>query len=149
MIETVGQFPEVQYQNTGSFTHYGLEFSGTWYIIDHLSMDGNYSWLHMDDPVSGVPVHKLFSALRFSRGKFSSKLSGMYIHDLYTNAALEAKQSYFLLNARISYQVLKFMNLWISGENLLDQDYEINYDYPMPGITVLGGIDLKFQTIDK
>jgi iron complex outermembrane receptor protein len=73
----------------------------------------------------------------------------MYIHDLYTNASLNAKQSYFLLNARLSYQLFTFMNIWLSGENLLNQEYEINYDYPMPGITVIGGIDLKFQSKER
>jgi iron complex outermembrane receptor protein len=149
LIETVGQYPNVQYQNTGSFKHYGVEFSGSYQIITPLAFEGNYSWLHMDQPVSGAPVHKLYTALRYSPGKFSAKLSGMYIHDLYTNAALDQKQTYFLLNARVSYQVLKFMNIWVSGENLLDQEYEINYDYPMPGITVIGGIDLKFQSKEK
>jgi hypothetical protein len=39
--------------------------------------------------------------------------------------------------------ILKYLGLFISGENLLDQTYENNHYYIMPGITVFGGINFK------
>lgn len=146
LIQTIGQFPAVRYENTGEFTHYGLELAGTWEALSFLTVEANYSWLHMEDPITGAPEHQLFTAFRFHHNKFAFRLSGMYINGLYTSLAPEAIQDYFLLNARVSYQLLPFMNVWLSGDNLLDQQYEINYDYPMPGITVFGGIDFKFNT---
>jgi iron complex outermembrane receptor protein len=148
MIQTIGQFPAVRYENTGEFSHYGLEFAGTWEALSFLTLEANYSWLHTDDPITGAPGHQLFTAARFHRDRFAFRLSGMYIDGLYTSINPEDIQSYFLLNARVSYQLFSFMNVWLSGDNLLDRQYEINYDYPMPGISVFGGIDIKFNTAE-
>ena len=52
--------------------------------------------------------------------------------------------NYFLLNARLSVHPLKQMELFVAGNNLLNQQYEINYGYPMPGINFMGGVNLKF-----
>lgn len=49
-----------------------------------------------------------------------------------------------MLNARINYKALDWMNLFMRGENLLDSEYEINEGYPMPGVTLFGGIGLVF-----
>ena len=55
------------------------------------------------------------------------------------------EQNYHLLGARVGYQASKLMDLFLSGNNLLDQEYQINFGYPMPGISILGGIHLKFN----
>ena len=146
LIQSIGQYPNVRYENTGDFTHYGIEVSGTWEPLSFLGIETNYSWLHMDEAITGAPEHQWFTAARFHYKKVVFKLSGMYIHGLYTSTLPESIENYYLLNARLSYQVLKFMNVWLSGDNLLNTQYEINYDYPMPGITVFAGIDLKFQS---
>lgn len=36
------------------------------------------------------------------------------------------------------------MGLWLKGENLLAQRYEINQGYPMPRATVMAGVNLSF-----
>jgi iron complex outermembrane receptor protein len=146
MIQRIGQFPNVSYENTGNFEHYGLELAASWEAFRFLSFESNYSWLKMKDIIVGAPVHQWYTAARFHHKKFAFKISGMYIRDLYTRLTPESKEQYYLLDARASYQVFKFMNIWVSGDNLLDQAYEINYDYPMPGIMVFAGLDLKFNT---
>ncbi|MDI9605060.1 MAG: TonB-dependent receptor [Bacteroidota bacterium] len=65
--------------------------------------------------------------------------------NLYTAVKPEpVKDSFFLWNARANYQVLDWLNLFLKGENLLGQEYEINAGYPMPKATVFGGIRLDF-----
>jgi len=49
-----------------------------------------------------------------------------------------------LCNARISYKALEWLNIFLRGENLLGQAYEINAGYPMPGATVFGGLQVHF-----
>jgi iron complex outermembrane receptor protein len=41
-------------------------------------------------------------------------------------------ESYTLVNARVSVQALSWLNVFVMGNNLLNQQYEINYGYPMP-----------------
>ena len=36
------------------------------------------------------------------------------------------------------------MGLWLRGENLLAQRYEINEGYPMPKATVMAGVHVNF-----
>jgi iron complex outermembrane receptor protein len=36
--------------------------------------------------------------------------------------------------------------LFVAAENLLDYDYEYRTGYPMPGISVMGGIQLTFDS---
>ena len=68
-----------------------------------------------------------------------------YLGNLYTTVNPEQiKENALLLNARINYQAFDWMNFFVRGENLLDREYEINAGYPMPGITLFGGIGLVF-----
>jgi outer membrane cobalamin receptor len=54
------------------------------------------------------------------------------------------KNSYSLLNSRVSYLINKYVDIFVKGENLTDKKYYINYAYPMPGIIVFGGFNLHF-----
>jgi iron complex outermembrane receptor protein len=53
-------------------------------------------------------------------------------------------QNYALLNARLTARPLEFLELFISGNNLLNEQYEINYGYPMAGINFNTGFNVKF-----
>lgn len=56
----------------------------------------------------------------------------------------EQQDHFVLWNLRGNYRVCRFANLFIKGENLLAQRYEINAGYPMPKATFMGGINLNF-----
>lgn len=53
-------------------------------------------------------------------------------------------ESYTAVDAKFSWKVSRFTEWFVSGENLLDQQYAINRYYPMPGTTVFSGINLNF-----
>ena len=36
------------------------------------------------------------------------------------------------------------ITLWVRGENLLAQRYELNLGYPMPRATFMGGVSVNF-----
>ena len=147
LIETTGIFPDVSNENTGEFTHYGVEFEGSYKATENLSFNANYSWLHMDNPVTAAPEQQLFAEAVYHLEKFVFSLNTMYVKNLYTRInPTEETQTYTLMNARISFRARKMVTLYLAGNNLLDQEYEINYDYPMPGITVFGGVKFNFET---
>jgi len=54
----------------------------------------------------------------------------------------ETKENFCLLNATVNYRLLKNLSLWLRGENLLAQRYEINAGFPMPRATFMGGLNL-------
>lgn len=68
------------------------------------------------------------------------------IIDLYmqTNPE-EIKIFYNLLNARVNYKFNKFIGAFIKTGNILNERYEINDGYPMPGFTAYIGISLHFS----
>jgi len=53
-------------------------------------------------------------------------------------------QNYTLLNARLTAQPLKCLELFVAGNNLLNTTYQINSGYPMPGINYNAGFNLRF-----
>ena len=43
-----------------------------------------------------------------------------------------------------SYRLAEWLSLYLKGENLLAQRYEIMKGYPMPKATFMGGINFSF-----
>lgn len=69
----------------------------------------------------------------------------MYIAGLHTSAGnSETKENFCLLNVSATYRLSPVVSLWLRGENLLAQRYEINQGYPMPKATFMGGVNLTF-----
>jgi len=49
-----------------------------------------------------------------------------------------------LIISRTAIGVFKTAALALAGDNLLNQKYQINYGYPMPGIYFNTGFNVKF-----
>lgn len=146
LIETVGIFPDVINLNTGSFEHYGIELQGKYMVIKDLEVMLNYSWLHTDKPVTAAPEHMAYLEGNYRVKGFMFNLSLQYINQLTTQVSPLTSESYALLSARVSYTIDNFLTFYIDGNNLTDQTYEINYGYPMPGISVMAGITVNWQS---
>lgn len=132
-------------QNTGKIDNSGIELQAAYRINRSWSLDGNYSFLHMENPVIAAPEHKLYAGGNFTQGRWSVSTGVQYISGLYTAVGENPRQEDFVLwNLRGSFRAAKWLDIWVRGENLLAQEYEINAGYPMPGATVMGGINLAF-----
>lgn len=126
--------------NTGEVNNKGLEVSADYRATKNLRFSMNYSRLDMEHPVLSAPEHKLYASGNYSAGRWSISSGIQYIDGLYTLINPEPKKERFLLwNARVNFRATEILGLFIRGENLLDQTYEINAGYPMPGITFFGG----------
>ena len=131
--------------NTGEVENYGLEVEASYALDAHWTLNANHSWLHMKNAVLGAPEHKSYLGLGWHQGKWNVNAGLMSIQNLYTQVgANEEKESFFLLNATVGYQLLKNVDLWAKGENLLAQRYEINAGFPMPRATFMGGVNISF-----
>jgi iron complex outermembrane receptor protein len=141
MIQTVNR----QNVNTGEIENWGFEVEAK-YPIDHrFSIRANTSYLHMKNKVIAAPVSASFLGMDYRHGKWYASLGLQYINDLYTSVGdNETKESFWLLNASITYAATRNVSLWLRGENLLAQKYEINLGYPMPRATFMGGVSLNF-----
>ena len=64
---------------------------------------------------------------------------------LYTaTGANEQKEDYLLWNLTANYRVVTGVDLFVKGQNLLAQKYEIVVGFPMPRATFMGGINWSF-----
>ena len=141
MIQTVNR----QNVNTGEIKNYGMELEADWRISNHWAVSTNHSLLHMEHHVIAAPTYKGFLGVNYNCDKWSVIAGLQYISGLYTAVGdAEQKKNFCLLNASVNYALTKYLTLWVHGENLLAQSYEINLGYPMPRATFMGGVNLRF-----
>ena len=130
--------------NSGDIENWGAEGNIAWHINRQWNVNANYSWVHMENPVISAPEHKLYAGADFRQGRWSISTGIQYIKGLYTSVNPAATEDFILWNLRASYRLCKYASLYVRGENLLAQRYEIMAGYPMPKATFLGGINLSF-----
>lgn len=133
--------------NTGKFTNKGIDFAANYHVSPALRLRGNYSFIDTDTRISGLaPKHKLFLGIDWKIQKFQIAPSFQYVNGLYMTTVDEKDvlENYALLNCKISYKPIDRLTLFVNGENLADTSYQTYNGYPMPGVVVLGGIDIKF-----
>lgn len=131
-------------QNSGKLNNAGVEVQFAYQINSRFAVDANYSFLHMKTPVVAAPEHKLYLGGDFTMGKWSLSTGILYIAGLYTSVNPDITESFVLWNLRAQYRLNDCLTLWLRGDNLLAQQYEINAGYPMPGLTVMGGFNINF-----
>lgn len=132
-------------QNSGEIDNTGVELQAAYRINKDWSVDANYSFLHMDNPVIAAPEHKFYAGAAFSKGCWNVSTGVQYIAGLYTSVGeTETTEDFVLWNLRASFRAAKWLDIWARGENLLAQRYEINAGYPMPRATVMGGVNISF-----
>lgn len=141
MIQTV----ERKNVNTGEIENYGAELEAAWRLNGHWSVTTNHSVLHMKNKIIAAPEYKGFLGANYNSGKWSATAGLQYIDGLYTAIGENAtKENFCLLNATVSYALTQGVSLWVRGENLLAQSYEINLGYPMPRATLMAGVHVRF-----
>ena len=141
MIQTVNR----KNVNTGEIENYGAELEASWRVGSHLNLTTNHALLHMEHKVVAAPTYKGFLGADYHLGPWSVVAGIQFINGLYTEVGQnETKEDFCLLNATVGYHLTKGIQLWMRGENLLAQRYEINFGYPMPRATFMGGVNIQF-----
>ena len=145
MIQTVQVDNRPRNMNTGKIENYGFELEGDYRVNDHWSLSTNHSLLHMKNKIIAAPTYKGFLGGRYQCCRWDVVAGLQYINGLYTAVgADEQKENFLLLNATVNYALTPAIGLWVRGENLLAQRYEINLGYPMPRATVMAGVNISF-----
>ena len=141
MIQTVS----MKNVNTGEIENWGIEAEIKYPFAQYFHLTWNSSYLHMKNKIVAAPESSTYLGIDFHKCKWLATLGLQHIKNLYTAVGdNETKENFTLLNASVSYAATKALSLWVRGENLLAQKYEINLGYPMPRATFMGGISVKF-----
>ena len=141
MIQTIN----MQNVNTGEIENYGAELEVKYPICPSFTINGNASYLHMKNKIVAAPETTYYLGADYHHDKWLATLGVQYVNHLYTAVGdNETKENFCLLNASVSYAATKALSLWVRGENLLAQKYEVNLGYPMPRATFMGGVSVQF-----
>lgn len=141
--------------NTGELRNRGFEAEATWRINKHWMVNTNHSYLYMEKTVVNAPKYKGYVGGTMTLKRWMASIGAMFVAGMYTTdvdsksavvdpaSANVKSEGFVMLNATVKYQVLKFMQLWLRGENLLDRSYEYTKNMPMPGINFMAGVNIK------
>ena len=146
LIATMATENGMKNVNTGQVKNTGIEVEFDYQVSPALALNANYSYLHMDNPVVGSPEHKGFVGASYSHQRWNLSTGVQYVNGLYTSVSAKqtTKETFTLWNMTVNYLLNKHLRLYLKGENLLAESYEINAGYPMPKATFMGGFHLQF-----
>lgn len=132
--------------NTGKIKNTGVEVQFDYQVSPSLALNTNYSYLYMEHPVIGSPEHKGFVGVNYSHKRWNLTTGVQHINGLFTSVSTKqsTQETFTLWNMTVNYQLNKHLRLYLKGENLLAESYEINAGYPLPKATFMGGIHLQF-----
>ncbi len=144
MIQTMQVDGKPRNVNTGEIENWGIEVEMSYPLGSHAHVRVNSSYLDMKNKIVAAPTYTDYAGLDYRCGKWFITAGLQYVDELYTAVgANEAKESFWLLDASLTYALTRNVSLWARGENLLAQKYEINLGYPMPRATFMGGVTVS------
>jgi vitamin B12 transporter len=134
----------------------GIEASLSWAATDWLDLAGAYTFTHTEQPDGlrrpRVPEHDIaLSATVRPAEKWEVTGTAHAVLDVqdrispsfgtFVDVDLD---DYFILDAKIAYRPNDNTELYVRGENLLDEKYQVVRGFGMPGIGVFAGAKLRF-----
>ncbi|MDE6557173.1 MAG: TonB-dependent receptor [Duncaniella sp.] len=132
--------------NSGSFHNKGFEIEAACSLLPNLQASGSWSYLHTDSNNPFSPKNKLNLEVTYSPGPFSFTLEEMSIWHMRNGFPEGDIVNYSLLNLRAAYTLGSSVpvTLMVKLDNITDTRYEVMYGCPMPGATIMGGVEFKF-----
>lgn len=146
MIQTVREDGRPRNVNTGSFINKGFELEGAYRFSPTVVLNANYSYLHTNAKTLYSPKNKLNTEITWSPQQFSFTIDETSIWSMYNGAPDDSRISYTLLNLRGAYTLKGSVPVTLSLklDNITNKHYQIIYGCPMPGTTIMGGVEFKF-----
>ena len=142
IILTGGAYPNITLNNSGTFTHRGIEFTGRLTPRSNLEIDLSYTFLEPGNQTNANPRHKVYFGGTYNIMPVTFTIGVQFVADLYgDDYGRKPLPDYCLLNARVTTVIVGGFSAYLAAENILERSYQILYDYPMPGRTVFLGLN--------
>lgn len=132
----------------------GVELSAFAKLTKTTVVNAAYTYTDSEEPdgtrVTRLPRHNFVVGLTAEPiDKLSLNIVGQYVADNLDAAGYPtvdtAVDDYFLLSAKVGYEVMPGTVAYVRGENLLDEDYTTVINYANPGLTVFGGVQFALD----
>lgn len=130
----------------------GIEASITYRVTDALQLGGSYTYTDSIVPSqagpgferrSRIPAHvAILSAIYTPAERWTLSGDLRFVADTVEFGV--PVDDYVLVNAKVAYQVTDSSEVYLRGENLLNQDYQTARGYNTPGFGAFAGFKAKF-----
>lgn len=132
-------------RNAGEISNRGIELLVNMQTAKNLNLEATYSYIDMENPVYATPEHHLYFSANYRWKKIQLMGSIQQISNLDNDPSpAVASEDYTLVKAKAVYNINRHLKWYISGENLLNETYQVNRYYTMPGSTVFSGLNIVF-----
>ncbi|MEA3400985.1 MAG: TonB-dependent receptor [Armatimonadota bacterium] len=101
------------------------------------------SWWTDGEPLLRRPDWTASYSLGYEGGGTNAEIELVYVGrrlDAVTFPGPDPVASYHLVNVGATHELSDDLEVWVRGNNLLDQDYEAAANYPSPGFNILAGL---------
>ncbi|MEJ2051624.1 MAG: TonB-dependent receptor, partial [Calditrichota bacterium] len=142
MIEMLGQWPNLQLQNSGEVFFQGTEVALKFIPVSGLHLGLNYSAFRSDTPVSSQPADHLEMTLTHHGSWYTLRYKFRHVKGVQNiiNKEYITLPAYSVTTVGLDLVPFEFGHLFLTVENLWNTDYQTMFGYPMPGRTVEGGM---------
>ena len=140
-------------KNVGEYEFKGIELYLSYIFNNFIDAQAGYTYFDAGEHTQGRPQDKIDLNVNFKINKWALALNGMYVGNYYSqDKKAKRLDDFTVVSAKLSYEVTDNIKLFVNGENLTNQEYEIFLDrdadnYPitkMPGAAVYFGTQIKF-----
>lgn len=138
-------------QVPGASRSRGVETSFTYAATDWLDLGGSYTYTNASTDAGirtvRVPRHAVvLSAVARPAEKWTVSADAKFVADVVDNenGVQVPLKDYVLVNGKIAYQLTESMQIYLRGENLLNQHYQTVKGFGTPGISAFAGIKASF-----
>jgi vitamin B12 transporter len=136
-------------QVPGTTKRHGVEIALSYDVNAALSLGAGYTYTSAVDATGArrprVPRHQIgLNAAYKPAEKWTISATGLAALDTIDGFPPTALKDYVLLDAKISYKPTEATEIYLRGENLLNQKYEVVKGYGTPGLGVFAGFKATF-----
>jgi outer membrane cobalamin receptor len=133
--------------NTGEFHNKGLELSADYKISDFWGILMNYTYLSTSRDFLYAPEHEMNLQGRYTWKPLTFLADFKYVSGLKTFVGENevTTENYALLDFKIIWHALNWMNVYANFNNVFDTSYQIDRGYPLPGFNIIGGIEFRYH----
>ncbi|MBN2353597.1 MAG: TonB-dependent receptor [Spirochaetales bacterium] len=142
-------------QNIGLSFYPGAEVQAEVQFIDHFFVEAAYTFIYSFNLASGltfednrrvprVPVHQGHLYLSYRTEPLVVRLGADVMGDRFNDEANTVLMPWaVMLNANVRWQAARWIAVTAALDNILNTQYQLVYDYPMPGVRLRWGVQIK------
>jgi outer membrane cobalamin receptor len=140
-----------QPQNISSAVIDGIECENKLFISDNLDLNLNYTYLMARDEDTHKylvyqPKNKVDALLKYhDHNGLTVELKAQFVGARFTNASNNSKvKSFFTLGVSVAKKMKNGITCFAYIDNLLNRQYQVIQNFPMPGFSFTGGLKAEF-----